>query len=260
MIPIGIATDFANLPEAHALGFDYVEIPLNELAGLSDKYFEEFAAYCEGTGIRVLAANRMLPEDLPVVGDNVRAPELHDYLDRAFKRAQRLKVRVVTMDAPKARAVPQGFDYPMAWRQLGNFLRLAQGHARDCALSIAVEPIRKAECDLLNLVSEATLLSGLLQLGNVGVAANLGHMGMASEPLSALRQAGSALCHVHAENALSRCMPRDGDGQDYRKPMAHLRAIGYAGGVSVTGRCSGDFALEAAAALLCLRQAQKTDV
>ena len=83
MIPIGICTDFTNLPEVHALGYDYAEIPLCELAALSDAYFEEFVAYCEGAGIRVQAVNRMLPEGLDSVGTEVRANELHDYLSRA---------------------------------------------------------------------------------------------------------------------------------------------------------------------------------
>ena len=87
MIPIGIATEFTNLPEAHALGYDFAEVPLCELAALSDAYFEEFAAWCEGTGIRVTAVNRLLPEDLPIVGADVRAPELHDYLRGEIGRA-----------------------------------------------------------------------------------------------------------------------------------------------------------------------------
>ena len=258
MIPIGICTDFDNLPEVLSLGFDYVEVPLDELAALSDHFFQEFAAWCEGSGIRVTAVNRMLPKDLPIVGENVHASELHDYLKKAFERARRLKVRVVTMDAPASRMVPDGFDYAMAWRQFGNFLRLAQGHARECGLVIAVEPIRRTECNLLNLVSEATLISGLLQLGNVGVAANSGHMGMASESIGTLAQAGAALWHVHVENTLTRRMPAAGDGEDYRRLMNALRSIGYTGGVSACCAKAGEFSVDAYAALLCLRRAQET--
>ena len=257
MIPIGIATDFENLPEVQALGYDFVEVPLCALAALPDDDFEEFAGWCEGAGVRVQAVNRILPEELPIVGPAVRAPALHDYLTRAFGRCRRLRVRVAVLDAPASRAVPSGFDTPMAWRQLGNFLRLCQGHARECGLVVAVEPLRKADCNLLNLVSEATLMAGLLQLGNVGVAANTGSMGMAAEPLSALRRTGSTLCHVHVENALTRRMPREGDGEDYFNLMRTLKQIGYAGGVSVCSQASGDFALDARAALLCLSQAQR---
>ena len=257
MIPIGIAADFANLPEVHALGYDFVEVPLDELTALSDSYFEEFVVWCEGCGVRVTAVNHILPGELPIVGPAVSATALHDYLRRAFERCRRLNVRVAVLDAALSRSVPAGYDYPMAWRQLGNFLRLAQGHARECGLAIAVEPLRKTECNLLNLVSEATLLAGLLQLGNVGVAANTGSMAMAAEPVSALQQAGATLCHVHVENALTRRMPRDGDGEDYRKLMRVLQQIRYLGGVCVQGRPGGDFALDARAALLCLSQAQR---
>ena len=257
MIPIGICTDFTNLPDAHALGYDYVEIPLNALTALSEAYFEEFAAWCAGSGVRVQAVNGMLPEGLNIVGTDVRAPELHEYLSRAFARCQRLNVRVVTLDAGLARTVPEGFDYPMAWRQLGNFLRLCQGHARECGLVVAVEPLRKTECNLLNLVSEATLLSGLLQLGNVGVAANTGAMAMAAEPVTALSQCGNSLCHVHVEHPLTRRMPREGDGEDWFKLMRVLKRRGYAGGVSVCCNRTADFIADARSALVCLGQAQR---
>ena len=257
MIPIGICTSFENLPEAHRLGYDFAEVPLCELAALTDDYFEEFAAWCEGSGIRVAAVNRLLPEGLAIVGPNVRAAELHEYLKRAFERCKRLKVRVAALDAAAARTVPGGFDYPMAWRQLGNFLRLAQGHARENGLVVAVEPLRKADCNLLNLVSEATLMTGLLQLSSVGVAANTGCMAMAAEPLTALGQTGNSLCHVHIEHPLTRRMPREADGEDYWKLMRILKKSGYLGGVSVLGGNTGDFTADARAALLCLRQAQR---
>ena len=34
MIPIGICTDFSNLPEARALGYDFAEVPLDRLSAL----------------------------------------------------------------------------------------------------------------------------------------------------------------------------------------------------------------------------------
>lgn len=257
MIPIGICTDFVNIPEAQALGYDYMEIPLDGLSELSDSYFEEFAAWCAGSGVRIQAVNRMLPDGMSIVGPDVRAAALHDYLTRAFERCRRLNVRTVTLDAALCRTVPEDFDYPMAWRQLGNFLRLCQGHARDNGLVIAVEPLRKTDCNLLNLVSEATLLSGLLQLNNVGVAANTGSMAMAAESVTSLKQCGDSLCHVHIEHPLTRRMPREGDGEDYFKLMRILKKQGYGGGVSVCFTKTADFTADARSALLCLRQAQR---
>ena len=252
MLPIGICTDFTNLPDAHRLGFDFVEISLAELAALPEDDFQEFADYVDGNGIRVGACRDMLPRDLSIVGPSVNASSLHGYLQHAFNRARRLNANVIVLDAAKSRAVPQGVDFPFAWRQLGNFLRLTQGHASDCGITVVIEPIRKSDCNLLNLVSEATLIAGLLQLNNIAVAAHSGHMAMASEPVSALRKAAPLLRHVHLENALTRKLPKPYDGEDYARLLRTLTEVGYTGGVSLCGQTK-DFSGEAGMALEYLR-------
>lgn len=253
--PIGIRTDFYDLPAAAGLGFDFLEIPLDALAALPEADFREFADYAAGAGLRIRSASRMLPEDLPVTGPGVSATALHAYLQQAFGRAARLGVELIVLDAPASRGVTGGVDFPFAWRQLGNFLRICQGHARETGVTVALEPIRKADCNLLNLVSEATLIAGLLQLDNIAVAAHSGHMAMASEPLSDLRRAGGLLRHVHVENALTRRLPRSGDGEDYGRVLRQLALMDYRGGVCLTGEAGDGFEADARAALECLRAA-----
>ena len=249
MPQIGICTDFVNLPDAAALGYDYVELSLRELAALPENDFQELAAYVDAAGIPVRACRDMLPEDLPVTGQGVNATALHDYLNRALGRAARLGVKVIALDAAPSRGVDADGDFPFAWRQLGNFLRLLQGHARDSGITVALEPLRKADCNLLNLVSEATLIAGLLQLGNIAVAAHWGHMSMASEPMSALWRAGTLLRHVYLENALNRRLPAPGDGEDYARMLSPLWTMGYDHGISLCGEITDGFVQDAAAAL-----------
>ena len=254
MLPIGICIDFVNLPEVAGLGFDYMEIPLDALAALPEADYLAFVEYVEGQSIPVTACNRMLPEDLPITGPGVNATALHGYLAHALRRAQRLGVKVATLDAPRSRVAPPDGDYAFAWRQFGNFLRLLQGHARDCGVTVAIEPLRKADCDLMNLVSEAVLITGMLQLDHIAVAAHTGSMAMASEPVSALRRAAPLLRHVHMENALTRTLPRPGDGEDYRRVLETLADIGYAGGVTLCGSVTPTFAQDAGAALEYIRE------
>ncbi len=251
---LGIYTDFVNLPDVAGLGYDYVEIPLRELAALPESDFNAFVDYVEGLGIRVGACSDMLPDDLPVTGPNVNATALHGYLKHAFGRAQRLGAKVIALDGAKSRAVPDDGDFPFAWRQLGNFLRLVQGHAHECGLTVALEPLRKSDCNLLNLVSEATLIAGLLQLSNIAVAAHWGHMALASEPLSSLRRAAPLLRHVYAQNALTRALPRPGDGEDYARLLETLADIGYEGGLTLSGTIAETFAEDAAEALEYIRE------
>ena len=253
MAAIGICTDFVNLPEVAALGFDYVELSLREVAALGASDFAELADYIDAAGIKVYACRDMLPDDLPVTGPGVNATALHGYLKHALGRAHRLGAKVVALDAAKSRAVSGDGDYPFAWRQLGNFLRLCQGHARDCGVTICLEPLRKADCSLLNLVSEATLIAGLLQLSNIAVAAHWGHMSMASEPMDALWKAAPLLRHIHLENALTRRLPAPGDGEDYARMLSPLNVMGYSGGVSLCGTITGTFPQDAAAAVEYIR-------
>ena len=256
MFPIGICTDFVNLPEAATLGFDYLEVSLRDIAALTEAEFQEFVDYTQAIGANVAACRDMLPEELPVTGPEVNATQLHGYLSHALGRARRLGVSVVTLDSGKSRAVNDDGDVAFAWRQLGNFLRLAQGHARECGVVIAVEPVRRFRGSLLNTVSEATLLAALLQLDHVAVGVHTGNMAMASEPAGVLRQAAPLLRHVHAESTLSGELPGPADADEYRRLLETLREINYAGGVSLCGAIDERFIPRARAALECFRRLQ----
>ena len=106
----------------------------------------------------------------------------------------------------------------------------------------------------MNLVSEATLIAGLLQLSHIAVAAHWGHMSMASEPMGALWRAAPLLRHVHLENALTRRLPAPGDGEDYGRMLAPLATMGYSGGISLCGTITEAFVQESAVALEYIRK------
>lgn len=257
MIPIGLRTTLDFVPDAAGLGFDYLELPLSAVAALSDGEFDELRAYLEAADVSVNALWSALPDDLPVTGENVLARRQHAYLSNAFSRARRLGAGIISFDADRQRSAPEGFDFAFARRQLGNFLRIAQGHAAGEALRIAVRNIRPAQSNLINTVSEASLLAALLQLDNVGVLADTVQMALVSERPDAIARAGSSLFHVYTGGALSRKLPAEGDGENYPKLFRILRGMGYRSSVSCIceGSCTPQ---EASAALRCLRQAAES--
>lgn len=256
MVKIGLRSEFEFVPEAAGLGFDYLELPLTRIAALTDDEFDELAAYIEAAGINVEAMYDMLPAELRVNGCDVRAKVQHEYLERAFGRARRLGAQVIAFDAPAARNVPTVFDFAMARRQTGNFLRIAQGHAVGVGLQVAIQNYRHAECNLINTVSEAALMAALLQLSQVGVLADTMQMAYAAEPLEALIRCGSSLIHVHTGSPLTRDLPKEGDGEDYVKLFRMLNRKGYQGRVSAT--TSKECTVETAkAALDCLKKARQ---
>jgi len=255
MIKLGICTAIDNINKVAAMGFDYLEGGLASIAGMTDEDYEKACALVDAAPIKVESCNGMLPGDLKIVGEEVNAQAIHDYLDKAFARAKRLGVKVVVFGSGRSRSVPEGFSTAQAWRQVSNFLRLAERHAQENDITIAIEPLRAVESNIMNFVSEATLMSSLIQMPHIGVLGDTYHMAMGSEPLSAFTMAGDLLKHVHVACAIGRAYPKHGDGEDYEKLFETLRGINYEGRVSIEGRCD-DFDTEAVEAFQVLNAAR----
>ena len=244
MIRIGVCTDIKKINEVAEIGFDYLEASVAGITAMSEEEFQEALRLVSEAPIKVEACNCLLPGTIKVVGDEVNAQAIHDYLDLAFPRIRQLGCKVVVFGSGRSREVPEGFDTGKAWRQISNFLRMAERHAMENDLVIAIEPLRAGECNIMNFVSEATLMASLIQMPHIAVLGDTYHMAMGSEPFSALKMAGAQLKHVHTANAIGRKYPKEGDGEKYQELFDTLKEIGYEGRVSVEGGCD-DFSKDA---------------
>ena len=255
MIKLGVCTGIGNIKKAAAAGFDYIEAALNGIAAMSDEEFEKALGEVNQSPIKVEACNCLLPGTLKVTGPDVNAQALHDYLEGAFSRAEKLGTKVVVFGSGASRRVPEGFDVPQAWRQIANFLRLCERHAADHGITVVIEPLRSGECNIINYVSEATILASLVQMEHICVLGDTYHMAFGHEGFSSLKMAGALLRHIHVANAIGRLYPTAGDGEKYGELFATLKEMGYEGRVSVEGKCD-DFEKDAPAAREALKAAR----
>ncbi len=242
MIRLGICTSPANIRLVAELGYDYLEASLSGLADLSEEEYEETRALVLSAPIRVEAANGMLPGALKVTGPDRDPQALSAYLDKAFGRAAKLGVKTVVFGSGAARAVPEGYPYDKAWREIADYLRLCEFYCAKYDIRVAIEPLRTGECNIMNFVSEATALSSVLALPHVGALGDSYHMACGYEPFGALTKAGAKLFHVHTchfryGDSTVREYPYEGDGSDHAAMFAALKAGGYDGRVSVEARC-----------------------
>ena len=170
--------------------------------------------------------------------------------------AHALGVETVVFGSGGARRVPEGFSHVTAWRQIADFLRLVGEYGEKYQINTALEPLRRKECNIINLVSEGTLLSALVNHPRVGVLGDTFHMLCGSEPWAALEYAGEKLLHVHISHPLpdlsGRDFPAPGDGCDYAEIFQALKRMGYQGDVSLEAGYK-DLEKDGAAAIACLR-------
>lgn len=249
---IGICAPANRIDSAARAGYDYIELDLNGVLGMDVDAYRDMANRMERRGLYAEVVCGMLPEGLAIIGNHVSAQEIHRSLDRSFETARALGAELVLLDCAGSRRIPSGFDPSAAWRQLGNFIRIVQGHAARYDLRAAILPVCRRDADLINRASEAMMIPAMLNLDRVGVAVSGCHMAMESESAHMLRRTGSLLWHARTSNALGNRLPKPGDGQDYRGLFEALRDMSYSGRISCEGAWD-DFDADAAAACAYIR-------
>ena len=252
---IGICARPGDIGRAARIGYDYIELNLNDVLPMDEDAYRDMAAKMRENALYAEVVSGMLPPGVPIVGPDVSAKQLHASLDRSFDMAQALGAELIVFDCESSRTLPPRFDPAMAWRQMGNFVRILQSYAVNFGVKAVLLPLRRSAADLMNYASEAAMISAMLQLDRVGVAASSYNMAMEAESLPQLRRIGSLLWHMRTSNVLGNLPPKPGDGEDYRKLFAALREMNYTGRVSCEAPCM-DSESDAAEALKCLRDAQ----
>lgn len=248
---LGVCTGPENIEAAAKAGFDYIEWGMARIAGLSEEEFQAVLAKKPSFPIPILKCNGFLPGDVKVTGPDASEQVQREYLERAMSRGHALGVKTVVFGSGGARRVPEGWDFAEAWRQIVAFLKLTAEYCDKYDIDIAIEPLRRQECNIINLVSEGVAAAAMANHPRIGGLGDTFHMLSCHEPWEAFAHAGKTLKHVHISQALpdlsARIYPAPDDGQDYAAIAKVLKEMGYEGGVSVEAHC-GDFAKEAPAA------------
>lgn len=253
---LGLCTDFENLAIAAKAGFDYAECGLSKLAAMPQEAFEELLAQKKTFPIPVTKANLFLPREVKPLGPDACERVQREYLELAFSRANAIGIKLVVFGSSGARNVPEGWSTARAWRQLVDFLELAAEYCEKYDIVLALEPLRSGESNILNYVTEATALCGIVNHPKITVLGDTYHMILGSEPWEHLARAGEKLSHMHIGHTLKeakgRIFPARGDGEDYAEVLNVLKNMGYQGDVSVEAGFS-DLEKDAAEAAACLR-------
>ena len=225
------------------LGYDYIELPLNELAQLSEQEFRDARTVLEELDLPCRACNDFMPARFQITGPDVTSrAELTDYLRRALERAARLGISFAVFGSPWSRSCPEHYSREAAFGQIAEFLSLAGEEAAPYQVVIAIEPINRGETNMLNHFSDGVRMARTVDYPNVRVLCDYYHLRFEGDPPSVLLDGGSP-----TDLSLEPTLP------EY---AGVLRQIGYAGGVSVESKVDAPehWEEQAALALANLRQ------
>ena len=188
-----------------------------------------------------------------ITGPDVDFDGLTRYVQTALFRVAEIGGKIIVFGSGGARNVPEGFDRETAKRQMRDFLSLCADVSDQTGVVVAIEPLCRAESNIINWVSEGA--EWARQIGRPGVR-DLGdtyHMEQEGEPPSALVEARDVLAHIHVADD-GRLAPGTG-AYDYVSLFGALRDARYDARVSIECRFCPDFAGEVTQALMHLRTA-----
>ena len=254
-------------PEAAAVlaaaGFDYMEV--NVVRDLQPELPDDAVA-AQLTALRDLplpapVANVFLPGALKLTGAAVDLGAVERYVRTAFARAAAAGIEIIVFGSGAARRIPDGFDRARAWAQLVDFGRLIGPLAVDHGVTIAVEPLNYAECNVLNTVAESAqyvrdVAESAQYVRDVAESAqyvrDVDHPGVRllvdayhwarnEEPADAIVAAGPLLVHAHIATYANRLAPGQ-EPCDFAPFFAALRNADYVGALSVEARGDVDLA------------------
>lgn len=251
---VGYCTGLKNLEAARAAGFDYVELSATEIAALSDEEFAAATMRIKALGIPTPAANLFLPATLKVVGPGVNPEQQTQHVHKALSRLAALGTEIVVFGSGGARSVPDNFSREDAFKQLVDFSRRAAREARANGITIAIEPLRKQETNIINTAAEGLDLVNAVGDPNFQLMIDFYHLASEHEDPAIVFKAKDHIRHLHMANPRGRVFPQAWDEFDYAPFFANLRAIGYVKRISVEASTT-DLAAQGPRAIALLRHA-----
>lgn len=256
----GVAAPASDFDNSVRYGFDYHEAHVWEVAKMPEGEFQRFKDHVLASPIRCRRFNLFIASwgdsDSPairVVGPDVNANVIRAYVEKSLARCRQLGGEIVVWGSAASRNVPEGFSRERAWAQIQDFLRMIDPIARSQKITIAVEPLRSAESNILNTGAETVKMVREVNLPNVKMMIDYFHLRSMNEDPEILWTARDEIVHLHFSNPHGRAWPRDpGEDPEYSHFFGLIKKIGYTGGISI--EAIGKYEESAAAALALLRR------
>jgi D-psicose/D-tagatose/L-ribulose 3-epimerase len=252
-IQIGYCTSLKNIEVAKAAGFDYVELATTEVAALSDDDFAAAVATLGSVGLSTPVSNLFLPATLKVTGPQIDTAAQGTYVNKALDRVARLGVRIVVFGSGGARRVPDGFGRDAAFDQLVDFGRRIAPFARARGITVAVEPLRREETNIVTSAAEGLRLVEAVGDPAFQLMVDFFHLASEHENPDIIVRAREHVRHVHMANPNGRVFPLAWNEFEYEPFFAALGRIGYGGRISIEASTK-DLATEAPQSIALLRQ------
>ena len=253
--PVGwcIRATPAAFADATSAGFEYVELAMQDVLGLSDRELDTLRGQLTSHGLDAFSGYNAIPADLRLVGPDANESVQNGQIARVLARAKALGLEHLILNSGASWRVPEGVDRENAFAQLVGFGQRFAHEAERAGMGILVGPLRSTDSNMITTIDEAIKLVQAVDRRNFALMVDYSCLRIQKQDAGDLRKAGKLLRHVHVANPEGgRTYPMEAGESDYASFFAVLKDIGYRGGMSVHARTSA-FRADAPRAIAFLR-------
>lgn len=224
------ADDFENIKIGRAAGADFLEVSFDELAD----YDEAKAAFCKSKydeiGIECYSAKNFIPSSYKIVGGAADYEAIAAYLEKCFKIADILGIKLVVFGSGGARSADD-VTFTEAYSQLVNFTReYVSPIAAKYGMTVVFEPLKASETKLVHTVKDGVTAARDVNCANVSALADLYHMVQNGDEINNITAFKGELLHSHIREPFNRTFPLESDSAEskayYKSFIKALMAAG----------------------------------
>ena len=246
----GLCADIRNVLEVQEAGYDYIDGKLNQIALWSGEEFDSVLSLFVKSTITMERCALLFPKNMIVIGPQHDAHAMEEYLKTAFSRMNALGCGLVVFGSGKSRLVPEGMKWQDAYRDLVEVTGAVGELAAAYGIDVALEPLNRAETNLINSLAEGAALQTDVGLPNVGLLADSYHMWQEGEDMNRILTCAPFM-HTHIALKGTRAFPTEAT-EEVREFFSLLKRSGYDGTMSIEGK-SDDWKADSRKALDVMR-------
>ena len=253
--PIGwcIRAQPAAFADAKTAGFEYVELAMQDVLGLSEADFSTIRDQLNALGLDAYTGYNAIPAEMRLVGPGVDARRQDEHFAHVLTRAKSLGLEHIILNSGASWRVPDNMPVEPAFSELVAVVQRFAGAASKERIGLLVGPLRSTDSNMITTIADAIRLVETVNRPNVGLMVDYSFLRIQKDDLSALLDARPLLKHVHIANPEGgRTYPMDPTESDYASFFGVLKEIGYRGRLSVHARTSS-LAADAPRAIAFLR-------
>ncbi len=223
-------------------GCDCFEPALFTLAQESDDELKEARRAADDMGIFCAAFNGMLPGNIRLLEGPEGYGAVREYLKTVLPKAKILGGEVVVLGSGSARRIPEGMDHGEALKRFKDVLAEAiLPLTREFGYTVAIEELRKEECNFINTAREASEIADALDGDGVGLHIDYFHTVLGGESIDDIANYCGKIRHVHLSSIKHfREYPKTDDVEEFTALRNAFGKAGYDGCATFEGVINGD--------------------